>query len=427
MGARASRSVCNSVRSAAGRDEQESLDGLPASAQTTPEGSQRDDVRRNACWRAAPSPSPRQRMQYEGTIESSPTSDPRPASSFLKLKAAAKASKAIYEADFEFMQCIGHGTFGRVYLVRKRGDESGRLLAMKVLKKSRVADTRKRAEYIITERRVLRSANHPFIARLRYAFQSPSRLYLVTDFFGGGELLAHIRRQGRFRENEAAFFTAEVTLGLEYLHDRGVCHRDLKPENVLLDLEGHVRLTDFGLSKMGLAGENMTSTICGTPEYLPPEVFKHESYACELDWWSSGVLIFEMLEGRPPFRDPNEQRLFQLIMDGKFEFRHAHSPNATSIIRSLLCPESEKRLKSASGIKAHPWLASIDWKGALERNLEPPFRPGCNVPVCKSCSPMNRSQSPDVGGLHITGFTYVPELRGPLRDLGAATRSGTTN
>uniref|UniRef100_A0A7S2AJI1 Protein kinase domain-containing protein n=1 Tax=Alexandrium andersonii TaxID=327968 RepID=A0A7S2AJI1_9DINO len=138
-----------------------------------------------------------------------------------------------------------------------------------------------------------------------------------------------------------------------------------------------------------------------------------------MDWWSSGVLIFEMLEGRPPFRDPNEQRLFQLIMDGKFEFRHMHSKNAMSIIRALLCPETEKRMKSASSVKAHPWLAAIDWVGALGRGLEPPFRPGCNAPICKSCSPLNRSQSPDTNsGLHITGFTYVPELRGPLRDLG---------
>eukprot|EP00438_Fugacium_kawagutii_P033127 Skav217299 [mRNA] locus=scaffold1466:193351:214474:+ [translate_table: standard] len=150
------------------------------------------------------------------------------------------------------------------------------LLAMKVLKKSRIGDSRRRAEYVITERKVLRSANHPFVARLRpsasyrYAFQSASRLYLLTDFFGGGELLEHIRRLGRFTETQARFFVAEVSLGLEYLHDKGICHRDLKPENVLLDIDGHVRLTDFGLAKMGLR-QNLTSTMCGTPEYLPPE------------------------------------------------------------------------------------------------------------------------------------------------------------
>jgi len=370
------------------------------------------------CWRAAGGPA---EEPYDASLHSIPVSVAPPSK--------RKHSKAIYEADFEFLQCVGHGTFGRVYLVRKRGDESGRLLAMKVLKKSRVADTRKRAEYIITERRVLRSANHPFIARLRYAFQSPSRLYLVTDFFAGGELLMHIRRQGRFSESEAAFFTAEVTLGLEYLHERGVCHRDLKPENVLLDDEGHVRLTDFGLSKMGLAGENLTSSFCGTPEYLPPEVFKHESYGCELDWWSMGVLIFEMLEGRPPFRDPSEQRLQQLIVGGEFELRHAHSQPATALVRALLRPEPERRIRSAPCVKAHPWLAGIDWASALERNLEPPFRPHFSVPGAhmRSFSPANRPSSPDGNcGLHISGFTYVPELRGPLRDLDAAECTGAT-
>jgi len=390
--------VCTSLRGKCGREEADGLNehgGAEPSCHASPP--------------ARPALEPQQqglRRREVGSPLTAPWKQPR-------------GSRAIYEADFEFLRCIGHGTFGRVYLVRKKTDESGRLLAMKVLKKSRVADTRKRAEYIITERRVLRSANHPFIARLRYAFQSPSRLYLVTDFFSGGELLLHLRAQVRFTEPQAKFFLAEVVLGLEYLHERGVCHRDLKPENVLLDSDGHVRLTDFGLSKMGLAGENMTSTICGTPEYLPPEVFKRESYACELDWWSTGVLMFEMLEGRPPFRDPNEQRLFKLIVEGKFEFQHAHSQNATLLVRALLRPNMEQRLTSATRLKAHPWLASIDWEMALARGLTPPFRPGFSAPCCKFISPQRGPVSPDVGscGLHISGFTYVPELRGPLKEL----------
>uniref|UniRef100_A0A7S4QGT3 Protein kinase domain-containing protein n=1 Tax=Alexandrium monilatum TaxID=311494 RepID=A0A7S4QGT3_9DINO len=415
MGARTSRSLCGSLRSVPGREDQDQHFCVPASSRTTPEALGREEGH-SACWRAAPARR-REEEQKESATPRGPDAKEK----------SPRASKAIYQADFEFLQCIGHGTFGRVYLVRKRGDESGRLLAMKVLKKSCVADTRRRAEYVITERRVLRSAEHPFIARLRYAFQSPSRLYLVTDYFGGGELLAHIRRQGRFSEEEASFFTAEVTLGLEYLHERGVCHRDLKPENVLLDLEGHVRLTDFGLSKMGLAGEKMTSTICGTPEYLPPEVFRHESYSCELDWWSLGVLVFEMLEGRPPFRDPNEHRLFELVLEGKFEFRFAHSESATLLVRALLRKESERRMKSAACVQAHPWLAAVDWAAARGRGLPPPFRPGINAPILKACSPTTGPQSPDTNcGLHISGFTYVPDLRSPLRDLAAAERTGAT-
>lgn len=337
-----------------------------------------------------------------------PPRDKKPAD----VKRQRTPSQTIREADFEFLQCIGKGTFGRVYLVRKKDDANQRLLAMKVLRKSRIADSRRRAEYIITERRVLRNANHPFLARLRFAFQSPSRLYLITDFFGGGEILEHIRRLGRFSEDQARFFVAEVSLGLEYLHDKGICHRDLKPENVLLDVEGHVRLTDFGLAKMGLR-QALTSTMCGTPEYLPPEVFRRQSYACELDWWSCGVLMFEMLEGRPPFRDENESRLYQRIMDGRFQFQHEHSAAATSLVKGLLRPDLAVRMKSAEDLKASPWLLDVDWAAALRRELVPPFRPRPNA---KICSPRLRPSSPEASslGFHIQGFTYVPELRGPL-------------
>eukprot|EP00929_Paragymnodinium_shiwhaense_P000281 TRINITY_DN100523_c0_g1_i1.p1 TRINITY_DN100523_c0_g1~~TRINITY_DN100523_c0_g1_i1.p1 ORF type:complete len:535 (-),score=98.67 TRINITY_DN100523_c0_g1_i1:93-1697(-) len=361
-------------------------------------------------------------------------------------------SQGVCERDFELLQSIGRGSFGRVFLARKVGDESGRLLAMKILKKSRVADTMKRAEYIVTERKVLRRANHPFVARLRYAFQSPTRLFLVTDFCGGGELLTHLRRLGRFTEPQAQFFMAEVALGLEYLHERGICHRDVKPENVLLDEEGHVRLTDFGLAKMGLEGEATTATICGTPEYLPPEVFRHEEYGVELDWWSYGVLLFEMLEGRTPFQDENKQRLFKSILDGKFTFRNVHSQRVTSLICDLLCPDPSIRLKSATSLKAHPWFVGIDWAIALERKLMPPFRPlptaaaalaaerrprfrerragseratGTNFGVGRAAA-AQRERSPPaataygrdatVAVLHITGFTYVSESVSPLRD-----------
>lgn len=369
-------------------------------------------IGRNLCSSLRKQDRPR-RLLEEGVPDDCPPAEPMRRGRELVAETCKKGSahspQRTREADFEFLQCIGKGTFGRVYLVRKRDDPAQRLLAMKVLKKSRIGDSRRRAEYIITERKVLRSANHPFVARLRYAFQSASRLYLLTDFFGGGELLEHIRRLGRFTEAQARFFVAEVALGLEYLHDKGICHRDLKPENVLLDIDGHVRLTDFGLAKMGLR-QNLTSTMCGTPEYLPPEVFRRQSYACELDWWSCGVLLFEMLEGRPPFRDPNENRLFQLIIDGRFRFEFVHSEEASSLVRQLLTPDLDIRLKSAAEVKASPWLASIDWDTALKLGLQPPFRPSMTR---KCCSPRLRPSSPEVAsiGLHIQGFTYVPEAK----------------
>lgn len=333
-------------------------------------------------------------------------------------------SRTISEGDFKFVRCIGKGSFGQVFLVHKRSDTTQKFLAMKILKKSRVANTRKRLEYVVTERRVLRRANHPFIAQLRYAFQSPSKLYLVTDFCGGGELLMHLRRLRRFTEAKARFFAAEVGLGLEYLHERGIVHRDLKPENVLLDEEGHVRLTDFGLSKVGLIGHVVTTTICGTPEYLPPEVFLRtgEGYACELDWWSFGVILFEMLEGRPPFQDQNRPRLLKLIVSGNFTFRHVHSRALTSLVCELLQPKPSGRLQSATKIKAHGWFSGIDWQVVRDRGLTPPFRPGLFAMKrdldegegLKDCGK-------DEMGLHIAGFTYVPEPMNPLLDADITT------
>jgi len=339
-----------------------------------------------------------------------------------------RSPRQICENDFEFLRCIGHGSFGEVYLVRKSGDAAGRLLAMKILRKSRVANTRKRLENVVTERRVLQRANHPFLAQLRYAFQSRSRLYLITDFFGGGELLMHLRRLRRFPEVTARFFAAEVALGLEYLHERGICHRDLKPENVLLEDSGHIRLTDFGLSKVGLIGHTVTMTICGTPEYLPPEVFRNEGYACELDWWSFGVLLFEMVEGRPPFQDQNRARLLRLIVSGTFAYRHVHTPQLTALVGDLLNTNPLLRVASAAQIKASTWFADIDWELALDRELSPPIRPGMFALGCANgCTPAGdpeglprRRTEHDDDDLHIEGFTYVPELCGPPADMDRA-------
>jgi len=338
------------------------------------------------------------------------SSQPARKSSKGNIEEGRKPESRLREGDFEFLRCIGKGSFGNVFLVRKRSDTTGRLLAMKILHKDRVANTRKRLEYVVTERQVLRRANHPFIAQLRYAFQSPTKLYLVTDFFGGGELLMHLRRLRRFTEAKARFFAAEVALGLEYLHQRGCLHRDLKPENVLLDEDGHISLTDFGLSKVGLVGQTVTTTICGTPEYLPPEVFIRagEGYGCELDWWSFGVILFEMLEGRPPFQDQSRPRLLKLIVNGTFSFRHVHSRALTSLVNELLCIDPCKRLRSATLVKDNPWFASINWEKAQARGLTPPFRPGLFAMKIDVAAERHKGESHQEG-INIPGFTYIPD------------------
>lgn len=308
--------------------------------------------------------------------------------------------------NFQVQRCIGKGSFGSVYLVRRHGENEGKLLAMKVLKKGDASPSN--ISQIVTERRVLRRAKHPFISQLKFAFQSQSRLYLVTEYLGGGELLAQIRKVGHFSESKARFYMVEIALGLEYLHSKGILHRDLKPENVLLDEEGHVHLTDFGLSKIGVYGDETTNTMCGTPEYMPPEMFRNESYGSEQDWWAFGILTFELLEGRPPFQDTNRTRLMRLIMSGKFVCGYSHSEQATSLIHKMLCPEPGARLYGAANVKAHAWFASVDWVHALSLGLKPPVRPGNRVP----CTPSKVDLAACDGEeetVHFQGFSFDSE------------------
>lgn len=308
--------------------------------------------------------------------------------------------------NFQVQRCIGKGNFGSVYLVKRNGDQDGKLLAMKVLKKGYASPSN--MNQIITERRVLRRAKHPFISQLKFAFQSQSRLYLVTEYLGGGELLAQIRKAGHFSESKARFFLVEIALGLEYLHFRGILHRDLKPENVLLDEEGHVHLTDFGLSKIGVYGDETTTTMCGTPEYMPPEVFRNESYGSEQDWWAFGVMTFELLEGRPAFQDPNRTRLMRLIMSGKFAFQYSHSKQVSSLIHNMLCPNLSARLYGAANVKVHAWFASVDWVRALSLGLKPPVRPGSRG--CITSSNVEISGCDDEKEtVHFQGFSFDSE------------------
>jgi len=173
--------------------------------------------------------------------------------------------------DFKIERVIGRGSFGKVYLVRKKTDD--KLYAMKTLKKDMIL-RKNQAQNTKVERMILERLNHPFIVKLHYAFQSPERLYFVIDFLNGGELFFHLRKSKRFEESRARFYAAEIILALECLHKNGIIYRDLKPENVILDAEGHLKLTDFGLSKLAITGDKMAYTFCGTPEYLAPEVVK---------------------------------------------------------------------------------------------------------------------------------------------------------
>ncbi|KAA0146670.1 hypothetical protein FNF27_01493 [Cafeteria roenbergensis] len=284
--------------------------------------------------------------------------------------------------DFELLRVLGKGSFGKVFLVRL--GVTGAIYAMKVLKKSEVV-RRRQVEHTKAERRIMGGVDHSCIVSLRFAFQSADKLYMVTDYCRGGELFFHLKKMRTFPEDMVRFYAAELVLALSHLHSVDVVYRDLKPENVLLDEEGHIKITDFGLSKDEVADSNGATTFCGTPEYLAPEMLinrkTRKGYGKAVDWWSLGTLVFEMLTGWPPFYDKSLRRMCEQILraDLRFPPGCAASAEARDLIRQLLRRDPLRRLGSGAGgadeIRAHPFFASMDWDALASRELKPPFCP----------------------------------------------------
>ena len=212
-------------------------------------------------------------------------------------KQSEDEKEKVCKDDFKMLSKIGEGNYATVLLVKQKS--TGDYFAMKMLNKSMLVE-RDEVEHTRTERAVLEKANHPFLVKMRYAFQTTEKLYLVMNFANGGELFSHLKKEKRFTEDRSRFYAAEISLGIQYLHDRDIVYRDLKPENVLLDSAGHIVLTDFGLSKMMRESER-TKTFCGTPEYLAPEILLNKGHGKPVDWWAFGTLLFEMLVGIPPY------------------------------------------------------------------------------------------------------------------------------
>ncbi|KAK9370730.1 kinase-like domain-containing protein [Lipomyces kononenkoae] len=282
--------------------------------------------------------------------------------------------------DFEILRLIGKGTFGQVYQVRKR--DTDRIYAMKILSK-KVIVQKKEVAHTIGERNILvrtATADSPFIVGLKFSFQTPADLYLVTDYMSGGELFWHLQKEGRFREERAKFYIAELILALENLHNHDIVYRDLKPENILLDANGHIALCDFGLSKANLTSNDTTNTFCGTTEYLAPEVLlDDQGYTKMVDFWSLGVLIFEMCCGWSPFYAEDTQQMYKNIAFGKVRFpKDALSPEGKNFVKGLLNRNPKHRLGAvddARELKAHPFFADVDWDLLVQKKVPPPFKP----------------------------------------------------
>lgn len=275
---------------------------------------------------------------------------------------------------FDLLRVIGRGSFGKVYVVRKK--DTNRIYAMKVLRKSRII-SRSEVTHTMAEKTVLAKIRNPFIVPLKFAFQSPDKLYLVLAFINGGELFHHLQLEGRFDENRSRFYTAELLSALECLHDFNVVYRDLKPENILIDYNGHIALCDFGLCKLNMKENERTNTFCGTPEYLAPELLLGQGYTKTVDWWTLGVLLYEMMTGLPPFYDENTNEMYRKILQDELRFPDDMSEDARSLLRGLLTRDPNERLgnNGSEEIKNHAFFSSIDWRKLNQKKLQPPYKP----------------------------------------------------
>ncbi|KAK7275898.1 hypothetical protein RIF29_17024 [Crotalaria pallida] len=272
--------------------------------------------------------------------------------------------------DFEVLKVVGQGSFGMVYQVRKSG--TSEIYAMKVMRKDKIMQ-KNHVEYVKSERDILTKVDHPFIVRLRYSFQTKYRLYLVLDFVNGGHLFFQLYQQGLFREELARFYTAEIICAVSHLHANGIMHRDLKPENILLDADGHVVLTDFGLAKQ-FSETARSNSMCGTLEYMAPEIVMGKGHDKAADWWSVGILLYEMLTGKLPFAGGNRQKIQQKIIKDKIKLPAFLSSEAHSLLKGLLQKDDSKRL-GGEEIKNHKWFKSVNWKKLEAREIRPSFVP----------------------------------------------------
>ncbi|KAG8531663.1 uncharacterized protein KY384_003294 [Bacidia gigantensis] len=278
--------------------------------------------------------------------------------------------------DFELLKVVGKGSFGKVMQVMKK--DTHRIYALKTIRKAHII-SRSEVAHTLAERSVLAQINNPFIVPLKFSFQSPEKLYLVLAFVNGGELFHHLQREQRFDVNRSRFYTAELLCALECLHGFNVVYRDLKPENILLDYSGHIALCDFGLCKMDMKDEDRTNTFCGTPEYLAPELLLGQGYDKTVDWWTLGVLLYEMLTGLPPYYDENTNEMYRKILSEPLHFPGPEivPPAAKDLLIQLLDRNPAMRLgaKGPSEIKAHPFFQAIDWRKLLQRRYDPTFKP----------------------------------------------------
>ncbi len=291
--------------------------------------------------------------------------------------------------DFICLAKLGEGSFGIVYLVEKINTKEK--YAMKVLNKEKIID-QNIIRYIVTERNIMSNINHPFLVKLKYAFQTSYNLFLITEYCPNGDLSQHLNHEKRFKEPRVKFYICELILALEYLHKKDIIFRDVKPENVLLDKDGHIKLTDFGLSKEGITDNFYTKTFCGSIGYTAPEIIQKKKYGKSVDWYLLGVLFYELLTGIIPFYSTNDEEMFRNIQRDELKIHKIISKEAAGLIKQLMEKNPDKRLggagRDALEIKEHPYFKDVNWNEIYEKKIKPPnffdFKNKYNKSYCKN-------------------------------------------
>lgn len=280
--------------------------------------------------------------------------------------------------DFNFLAVLGKGNFGKVMLAEEK--HTGQLFAIKVLKKEFIIENDE-IDSTRSEKRVFLTAareQHPFLLSLHSCFQTETRVYFVMEYVSGGDLMLHIQRE-QFNLHRAKFYAAEVLLALEYFHKHGIIYRDLKLDNIMLTLDGHIKIADYGLCKEGMWYGNTTSTFCGTPEFMAPEILLEQRYGRAVDWWAFGILLYEMLLGQAPFRGDDEDEIFDAILEDEPLYPIQMPRDSVSLLQRLLTRDPTRRLgagpNDAEEVKAHPFFRGVNWDDLLHKRVTPPFLP----------------------------------------------------